>query len=581
MKFKPAAILSLFAGTLVLMTGALAGPTVWPTGVTVHEEGVSDGYLVFDSGDIQHLVDIHGNEVHQWLPGCRANGPARPVPGGHILIVSCANNLVEMDWDSTFVWQFAPPPGVVFHHDWERLSNGNTLILCRQDIVDPSISPLSIRDDFIIEVTPAGEIVWEWHTPDHFDELGLSQERIDLIYELGGDWSHINTASAIPDNTSHTDPRFRPGNIVLSIRAQNTIIIVDRDTSEIAWILTDGTRGQHTTHMLSDDLPGAGNILAYDNGQGAWVAVPNRYYSRVVEIDPLTNTFPWIYTAEDSGYPKETFFSSLTSGVQRMSNGNTVIFESKWGRVFEVTDTGQLVWEYISPFIDDTSTGSNRFYRAYKVPLDWAGPHFVPDLAVSMDGNPDPSQVGQDIDYAIQVENVGPEPAVSVELSQSTPAGTTFRSVSAPAGWSCSTPAVGSTGPISCTGSSLGAGEAAAFTMVVEADLCHVDGASITSTATVSSLGSDSVPGNNTATVVTTGASDALVSDLAVDLANAGSDVRLDWGDWAPGCGYHVLRSTAPGGGFVDMSGLHASNTYTDNGVGAGPESYYYLISID
>jgi uncharacterized repeat protein (TIGR01451 family) len=333
--------------------------------------------------------------------------------------------------------------------------------------------------------------------------------------------------------------------------------------------------------MLPDDLPGGGNILLYDNGSGGWPFVPPRYYSSILEIDPVTSTFPYVYTAESSGFPKETFYSSLTSGVQRLSNGNTMIFESKWGRVFEVTESGQLVWEYISPYTTDPATGSNQFYRAYKVPLDWAGPYFVPDLAVSMEGDPDPVQAGQDLHYAIQVENLGPEPAVSVEIAQPTPVGTRFQSVSAPLGWNCSTPAVGGSGPIACTGSELSAGEAAAFTIVVNADLCHVDGAIISNTATASSLGNDANLADNTATVVATGASDALVSDLAVGLANDGWDVQLDWGDWAPGCGYHVLRSTTPNGSFVDASGLLPSNAYIDSGMGAAPEDAYYLIRVD
>jgi uncharacterized repeat protein (TIGR01451 family) len=489
-----------------------------------------------------------------------------------------------MDWDGTVVWQFANPAGTVFHHDWERLPNGNTLILCYQDILVPAISPVNVQEDFILEVNPAGDIVWEWHISDHFDQLGLSQDRIDRIYEVGGDWSHVNTVAAIPENTSHTDPRFSPGNIVISIRHQNTVAIIDRVTGEVVWTLADATIGQHMTHMLPDDVPGGGNILVFDNGSGGnrvYGVVPSRYYSRVVEIDPTTDTLPWVYTAESSGLSLQTFYSSLTCGAQRMANGNTVIFESKWGRVFEVTPAGQTVWEYMSPYVTDAATGSTLFYRAYKVPLEWAGPLFVPDLVVTMDANPDPAQIGGDLDYSIQVQNAGSEPAVNVEISQPTPVGTTFRSVSAPLGWSCSTPAVGGTGSVTCTGSELSAGEAAALSLVVRADLCQVDGADISGTVTASSMGTDMNPTDNVATVVTPGASDALVSDLTVDLVNGGSDIHLGWGDWASGCGYRVLRATSPGGGFTDVSGPLTVGPYVDAGAGTAPGDYYYLIRVD
>ena len=36
-------------------------------------------------------------------------------------------------------------------------------------------------------------------------------------------------------------------------------------------------------------------------------------------------------------------------GVERLSNGNTLITESDPGRAFEVTAEKQIVWEYINP----------------------------------------------------------------------------------------------------------------------------------------------------------------------------------------------------------------------------------------
>lgn len=63
--------------------------------------------------------------------------------------------------------------------------------------------------------------------------------------------------------------------------------------------------------------------------------------------------------------------------------------------------------------------------------------------------------------------NAGPEAAADVALSDSVPADTTFVSLTAPAGWTCVTPAAGGTGTISCTNPSLAMGTAASFTLVV------------------------------------------------------------------------------------------------------------------
>ena len=52
-------------------------------------------------------------------------------------------------------------------------------------------------------------------------------------------------------------------------------------------------------------------------------------------------------------------------------NGNTLITEGADGRLFEITTTGEIVWEYVSPYFTDGPTASNRAYRAYRLPYSW------------------------------------------------------------------------------------------------------------------------------------------------------------------------------------------------------------------
>jgi hypothetical protein len=400
MNCKCAAILSVLAGALALVASAFGFWTVYPDGVTIHEAGVAEGYVLFGAQDGNvYLVDVDGAVVHTWSVPCGWQGPQRALANGHVLTGSCGS-LVELDWVGTVVWEFIPPAGAEIHHDWERLPNGNTLILCRQTIGDPSISDVDIVEDFILEVSPVGDIVWEWHEADHFVEFGFSQERIDTIYDRGGDWSHATSVSVVPDNTSHSDPRFRPGNIIIGLRHQNTLAIIDRVTNAIVWAQTGSVVGPHTAHMISDDLSGGGNILVLDSGFGEdWSGFANRGSSQVVEIDPVTGSFSYTYNDRSSGLVRGTFFSHVDGGAQRLSNGNTLINEASFGRIFEVLDSGQIVWEYIVPFWNVAN--NNATYRAYKVPLDWAGPHFVPDLPVSRDDDSDPVQAGDNLDYTI------------------------------------------------------------------------------------------------------------------------------------------------------------------------------------
>jgi hypothetical protein len=45
-----------------------------------------------------------------------------------------------------------------------------------------------------------------------------------------------------------------------------------------------------------------------------------------------------------------------------------LICEGQWGRIFEVTPEGGIVWEYVSPFMmpDGNGDPSNEIFRAYR-----------------------------------------------------------------------------------------------------------------------------------------------------------------------------------------------------------------------
>ena len=60
--------------------------------------------------------------------------------------------------------------------------------------------------------------------------------------------------------------------------------------------------------------------------------------------------FTWTYTAPD----KFSFHSAFISGAHRIANGNTFITEGATGRFFEITQEGEMVWEYWNPYKETT-----------------------------------------------------------------------------------------------------------------------------------------------------------------------------------------------------------------------------------
>ena len=105
---------------------------------------------------------------------------------------------------------------------------------------------------------------------------------------------------------------------------------------------------------------------------------------------------------------------------------------------------------------------------------------------------------GGAVAYTIVVTNHGPDTATSVTMTDTLPATLLFQSINAPAGYVCTTPTAGTTGTISCTGSSLANGATATFTLNVTS-VSNANGA-IANTASVSGTPSDPTPGNNSQT---------------------------------------------------------------------------------
>ena len=63
-----------------------------------------------------------------------------------------------------------------------------------------------------------------------------------------------------------------------------------------------------------------------------------------------------------------TFYSQLISAAQRLPNGNTLITEGCFCRLFEVTPEKEIVWEYRAPFDE---VAHPMIYRAYRYPYDY------------------------------------------------------------------------------------------------------------------------------------------------------------------------------------------------------------------
>jgi uncharacterized repeat protein (TIGR01451 family) len=193
--------------------------------------------------------------------------------------------------------------------------------------------------------------------------------------------------------------------------------------------------------------------------------------------------------------------------VSSMAPGNIVTFPVVV-KVTSGTAAGTVITDTASAtsITQETSPGDNSAASSVTVTASTYA-----DLAVSVVGPPDPVLAGTNLTYAFTVTNNGPAnvtygSATSLVLLTSTPANTTFVSVTPPTAYTCNTvPTVGGTGAISChlrnTYSLASGAFASPFTVIVTLLSATPNGTLLSNTGTVSTTLTDPVSANNSVTI--------------------------------------------------------------------------------
>ncbi len=353
-------------------------------GVTRYDKSKAwKGYTLFcqthweDSGPERpiYLIDMEGNVAHKWQVQTTVQSYCHLLPNGNLLYPT--HDRSEVAKGPFGIYELDPAGNVVWSlrcrtdHDFQVLPNGDLLIHTITENFCPALGPEEKRQPYMIEVNRRKELLWQWRGEEHLEELrellGAGRWRHVMgraTGEFAFDWAHNNTLQVIPPNAAcrkekaaGQSPRFAPGNIVFSYRSNDVIGVIERPSGRIVWAWGPGVLdGQHKPHMLEN-----GNILIFDNGT-------LRGFSRVIELNGLTERIEWEYTGE----PKESFLSPYISGAQRLPNGNTLICEGAKSRLFEVTPEGQIVWDFVNPYQLETSP--KNIYRCTRYSVDYVQP---------------------------------------------------------------------------------------------------------------------------------------------------------------------------------------------------------------
>jgi hypothetical protein len=356
------------------------------TGVTIYDgQRAYPGYNLFCSevSPTAFLMDMEGNVVHRWEYSTGRTrrwtwAHAIMLDNGDLVVVDRPRNLMRLGWNSNLLWLRE----MEVHHDIAELPDGSLLVTDRETWQHRGVL---VRFAAIVRVSADGDEIERWSTYDHLDEIKQAFDqrsfldaildsliaagvppvvgdedpgRVELYKSKDGeilyDYFHMNTISLIPNNAlAAGDPRFATGNLLICFRNVNQIAILDKDTKEILWVWGEGVlEWPHHPTMLEN-----GNILLFDNGI-------RRGYSKILEIDPVTGNIEWQYV----GDPPESFYSAYKGSAQRLPNGNTLICDSEAGRAFEITQSGEIVWDWWNP--NTLRVKRVQVYRMTRLPAD-------------------------------------------------------------------------------------------------------------------------------------------------------------------------------------------------------------------
>lgn len=249
----------------------------------------------------------------------------------------------------------APPersvelPVNFLHHTVSTLPNGNFLILDAESRTFPDwpvnandpadVADAEIVGDVIVEVTRNGEEVRSYRLLDILDPYRISHGSHEDYWRKQGfpnafDWCHCNAVAHDPSDDT----------LIVSVRHQDCIIKIRRDTGELVWILGNPAlwRAPWNRYLLqpSEDMvwqfhqhdcsaPGTGRILCFDNGNFRAPAFsaplkPADNFSRLVEfeIDEENKTVRqvWSFGAD----LRDPIFACYQGGALRLPvTGNT------------------------------------------------------------------------------------------------------------------------------------------------------------------------------------------------------------------------------------------------------------------
>jgi hypothetical protein len=189
---------------------------------------------------------------------------------------------------------------------------------------------------------------------------------------------HLNKVEELTTDLARDFPMFAPGDLALSYRDHNLVMVVDPEVSRVKWWKVGPWLRQHDPEFKRGGTLVVFNNNIYANAFGERYAdykVPLSApaVTNIVALDPASNQSQVIY----GGAKGQKLLSIIRGKVDVTASGGLLITEAQAGRVREVSASGALLWEYINRLDEDeiAEIGEARVYAPdYFTVSDWSCP---------------------------------------------------------------------------------------------------------------------------------------------------------------------------------------------------------------
>lgn len=322
----------------------------------------------FDGNPGIRLIDASGAVVNDWPISYNAIWPESPhledqprdwdtelhgallLPDGDVVFTFQYGGLVRMGYCGDVRWKLPRRT----HHVFTQQADGSFWVPDRkrreQAVARYAKVPPPFDEEYVTQVSPDGRVLAELSILDviyrsRLEGLLFANGAHDttLAVPLSGDFTHLNDVDVLPAEFARAFPMFVAGDLLISLRNLNLLMVVDPRTRKVRWTRTGPFLRQHDPDFLSN-----GRISVFDNRRDGSGGL-GFGGSRILALDPRS-------TAGDvttyGARADQHFYTDTMGDHQPLANGNMLISESQKGHAFEIAPDGAIVWSWINEWRD-------------------------------------------------------------------------------------------------------------------------------------------------------------------------------------------------------------------------------------